>query len=445
MSGRLELLPTGRNFHGGDISRLPTRTAWQRGQELAEALLEKYRKEEGYYPKRVALSIWSTDAFKNDGELLCQILFLLGTEPCWDNRDKVTDVVPITLENLGRPRIDVTIETSSVMREMVPHFCDLMDRAVLAVSELAETDEENYVAMHYRQLLNELRQDTQRQLDKLSIRRLASCRVFSSATGTTGGGVALALDASAWTTEAELAEIHVNQHGHAWVDGRMINACDLFARQMGEVELAYIKQGSEQYDLLDTGYYATTLGGVAMTGKAMRGSRPRLLWHEAGVGGELCDIEEELWHSTAGRLLNVHWFTAMKKHGIRGAAAVSDRVNNLYKWSATTGKVAKELFDRVVEFYVENKENRCWLHEENPYALEEITRRLLEAAARDLWQADDNKLKILRDTALMIEGDMEESIGEVSGDFQGGGVEIVGMDKVEKWQHAWRLPDKGRE
>lgn len=99
----------------------------------------------------------------------------------------------------------------------------------------------------------------------------------------------------------------------------------------------------------------------------------------------------------------------------------------------------ESLFNGLVRTYLLNKENRKWLMDDNPYAMEEITRRLLEAASRDIWEADDELLAAVRDTALEIEGEMEEIMAEVEEEFQGGGVGVLGKDDVEKWTHGWRI------
>jgi cobaltochelatase CobN len=141
------------------------------------------------------------------------------------------------------------------------------------------------------------------------------------------------------------------------------------------------------------------------------------------------------------RLLNKRWIEAMKEQGYQGEMAVSSMVNNLYKWSNTTQKVSKDLFDRVVSTCILDEHNRSWIMENNPYAMEEITRRLLKACSRDLWEADEDMLQAVQTMALEIEGNMEEIMGEVSEDFQGEKVEVLGLDKVDKWQHEWRIGD----
>jgi cobaltochelatase CobN len=448
-SGQIEALPTGRNFFSKDISRLPTKAAWQVGQAMAVALLEKYLGEEACFPEQVGISIWSADAFKSDGELFCQILCLMGIRPKWDRQGKSVGIEVIPLDELkltwqdkeiARPRVDVTIETSGIMRDMVPHFCDLLDQAVVLASGLDESFADNFIRKHTEEQMTELRSQTASDLSEAQIRRMATYRVFSSPPGTYGLGVGLALDASAWTTDKDLAEVYINWGGHAYGSGQeAVVARDLLAKQLGRLDIAYMKQTSEEYDILDCSCYAVSQGSMATATRALSGGNAKLYWTEAGAGAELSDTKEQLIHSAQTRLLNRAWINGMKKHGYQGAMAVSSRVNNLFKWSATSHAVPKTLFDQVVATYIQNQENNEWLTLENPYAMEEITRRLLEAASRGLWQADEEMLTAVQNAALAIEGEMEERMGDVREEFQGSKVDVLGVDDVDKWQMEWRI------
>lgn len=453
-AGQVDALPTGRNFFGKDINRLPTKTAWQVGSDLADSLLCRYLDEEDEFPESVGLSIWSSDAFKLDGELFCQILALMGIKPVWDSQGKTVDLEVIALDQLTldyqhqsrlRPRIDVTMETSGIMRDMVPHFCELLDRAVVLAGSQDEPLERNFIRRHCREQIAEMKEKATEELSEAQMHRLATLRLFSSPPGTYGLGVGLALDASAWNEDKDLAEVYINWGGHAYGDGFQGQvAHDLFARQLSRLDVAYMKQAGEEYDILDCGCYAVSQGGMATATRALSGKKAKLYWHEAGTGSEISDTAEQLQRSAQTRLLNMRWIEEMKKHGYQGAMAVGSRVNNLFKWSATSHAVSKNIFDQVVSTYILNQENRTWLEQENPYALEEVTRRLLEASARELWQADADMLSAVQEAALAIEGDMEERMGEVTEEFQGSQVEVLAADDVDKWQLDYRLTDEYR-
>ncbi|ADW19232.1 Cobaltochelatase [Desulfobulbus propionicus DSM 2032] len=462
--GKTEALPTGRNFFTSDVAALPTRAAWEVGQALSDNLLRKYLEDEGRFPESVGISLWSIDAFKSDGEVFCQILALMGMRPLWQANGRVCGVEPIPLHVLQldrtdgpgvlRPRVDVVIQTSSILRDMVPHFADLLDEAAVMAGDLPEPIEQNFIRKHTLEQLDELRRELGEQHSGEELRRMASFRVFSSAPGASGTGVGLALDASAWNDEADLAETYINWSGFAYGSDRIsgfervqgVAAHRLFAARLKDVEVSYMRQASPEYDATDCSCYTGCLGGMSVAAKALTGKRARIYFadNNSEADHSVRDFQEDLEATTMAKLLNPHWIDQRQQEGYQGAGEVAGRVNTLFKWSATTETVAGWVFDRVVTTYIQDQTNLEWLRRENPYGLEEITRRLLEAQSRGLWQADAERLAAVQEAALLIEGDMEESIGEVREEFQGSKVEVMTAADVEKWRPVWRLERLGQ-
>lgn len=310
----------------------------------------------------------------------------------------------------------------------------------MLASSQEEPHDRNFIRKHSQEQISEMKNTAAEELSETQLHRLATLRLFSSPPGTYGVGVGLALDASAWNDDKDLAEVYISWGGHAYGEGLQGQvAHDLFARQLSRLDIAYMKQGSEEYDILDCGCYAVAQGSMAIATRALAGKNTKLYWHEAGTDNEISDTAEQLQRSAQTRLLNRAWIEEMKKHGYQCAMAVGSRVNNLFKWSVTSHAVSKSFFDQVVNTYILNAENRAWLKQENPYALEEVTRRLLEAASRKLWEADADMLNAVQETALAVEGDMEERMGEVNEEFQGSRVEVLASDDVDKWKMNFRI------
>ena len=71
---------------------------------------------------------------------------------------------------------------------------------------------------------------------------------------------------------------------------------------------------------------------------------------------------------------------------------------------------------------------REFFEKNNQYAFEEMTRRLLEAHSRGLWDADEESLKSLQEHYLDIESMLEDAAGD--GEFQGGSVDIYSQKDV---------------
>lgn len=68
------------------------------------------------------------------------------------------------------------------------------------------------------------------------------------------------------------------------------------------------------------------------------------------------------------------------------------------------------MYDKIAEQYVFNKDMEEFFKENNPYALLNITERLLEAIERGKWNADKKMKDKLRKKYLDIEGLVEEGM-----------------------------------
>jgi cobaltochelatase CobN len=455
--GKVDTVPTGRNFYGLDLKTVPTRNAWDVGHLMGEQLLQKYLKEENRFPKAIGITLWSSDVFRSEGELISQILWLLGCEPQWMSGGKVKGIRPLAQDGLtmegidgkkiSRPRIDVLVQMSGVVRDTLPVFYQMLDSAVLKVSELDESDDVNFVRAHIQEQLTEL-QNTVTSEELLLLKKMAAKRVFSSKPGSYGVGVNLAIDAAAWQDDADLAEAFINWTGYAFGSG-MDNQSEQtekaamahYAGLLKSLDVSYQQASLAEYDALSCGCYSGFQGGMAAAKRGLGGGETKLYWGDSvtSESPEIRDLSEEIDLGFSSRLLNPDWVENQKEQGYRGASAVSTMVNAVHAWSATTHVVTKEQFDGICRVYVENQENQQWLRDANIYAFEEITRRLLEAQARGLWQANTQQLEVVQAAALSIEGDLEERIGETSGEFQGGNVDILTGDQVEKWQYLYRI------
>jgi cobaltochelatase CobN len=149
-------------------------------------------------------------------------------------------------------------------------------------------------------------------------------------------------------------------------------------------------------------------------------------------------LREELSCIAHTRLLNPAWIEGKKRHGYKGAGDISSRVNHMYGWQATTRQVENWVFDGIAEKFVLDEGNRKFFQENNPWALEEIVRRLLEAESRGLWQADPELLARVKETYLEIEGWLEEQMGEEKRNFLR--QESIGaMTKYH--QSNWKWPE----
>ncbi|NJE25556.1 magnesium chelatase subunit H [Thermococcus sp. MV5] len=437
--GKFEILPTGRNFYAVDPRTLPTKAAWQIGVETAEKLLEKYKKKHGKYPESVGQVLWSIDGYKADGEQIAQILHLLGVKPIWKG-DVVSELEVIPLEELGRPRIDVLVRISGIVRDTLPNYIYLIDEAIEKVVTLDEPLEMNYVRKHYIEHIKNLI-----ELGKSfeEAQRFARFRVFSAPPGAYGAGVNLAVESSGWQKEEDLAKVWVQWSGYAYgKDAFGVEAHESLVLNLKSVDIINRNHISDEHDLTNCCCYFAYHGGFKTAVDALTGKDVDIIQVDTRdiSDTKIVDIKVEIERITRTKLLNDRWIEEMKKHGYRGASEFSKKILHLYGWEATTKLVEDWIFDEIAQKYVLDEEMRRWFEEHNPYAIEEIARRLIEAYERGLWETSDELIERLMEAYSEIEGLLEEHLGE--GEVQGGTIEIYTAQDDEHWSENIEEVDK---
>ncbi|UUU35881.1 cobaltochelatase subunit CobN [Streptomyces sp. CA-210063] len=401
LRGLVNVLPTGRNFYSVDPKAVPSRLAWETGQALADSLLERYRTDNGEWPTSVGLSLWGTSAMRTAGDDVAEALALLGVRPVWDDASRrVTGLEPIPYEELGRPRIDVTLRISGFFRDAFPHTIGLLDDAVRLAASLDEPASVNHVRAH-----------VQADLSAHGDERRATTRIFGSRPGTYGAGLLQFIDSRDWRTDADLAEVYTVWGGYAYgreLDGRP--AREEMETAYKRIEVAAKNTDTREHDIADSDDYFQYHGGMVATVRALRGTAP-----EAYIGDSTRPetvrtrtLVEETSRVFRARVVNPKWIEAMRRHGYKGAFELAATVDYLFGYDATTGVVADWMYDKLTETYVLDPANREFLQQANPWALHGIAERLLEAESRGMWEKPDPAvLEGLRQVYLETEGDLE--------------------------------------
>ncbi|MCS0603399.1 cobaltochelatase subunit CobN [Streptomyces sp. LP11] len=401
LRGLVNVLPTGRNFYSVDPKAVPSRLAWETGQALADSLLERYRTDNGEWPTSVGLSLWGTSAMRTAGDDVAEAFALLGIRPVWDDASRrVTGLEAIPQEELGRPRIDVTLRISGFFRDAFPHTIGLLDDAVRLAASLDEPDEANHVRAHVRE-----------ELAAHGDERRATTRIFGSRPGTYGAGLLQLIDSRDWRTDADLAEVYTVWGGYAYgreLDGRP--AREEMETAYKRIAVAAKNTDTREHDIADSDDYFQYHGGMVATVRALRGTAP-----EAYIGDSTRPetvrtrtLVEETSRVFRARVVNPKWIEAMRRHGYKGAFELAATVDYLFGYDATTGVVADWMYDKLTETYVLDPANREFLQQANPWALHGIAERLLEAESRGMWaKPDPAVLEELRRVYLETEGDLE--------------------------------------
>jgi len=411
--GMADILPTGRNFFSLDPRAIPSKAAWKVGIMQAESLLERYLKEEGRYPENIGMILWSTNTMRTSGDEVAEILYLMGVCPVWEDRSgRIDGLELISLQELKRPRIDVTVRISGIFRDSFPNVVELMDEAVQMVAGLKEAAEDNYLAHHVEIRARELMDSGVSKDDALLE---AGYRIFGSKPGTYGAGISAAIESMNWKDCNDLAEVYVLWGGYAY--GRRnfgAIASEEFKRRLGSLDLTVKNEDTREIDMLDGDDFYSYHGGMIAAVKAIKGKLPRSYCADSSDPDRIKtrSAAEETRHIFRARLLNPTWLESMKRHSYKGAADISRAVDIAFGWDATAEVLEDWMYEKLAEKYALDEEMQQWLKEVNPNALQNIAERLLEAAERGMWQASSEMKQQLRDIYLEIEGLIEDEQNE---------------------------------
>jgi cobaltochelatase CobN len=406
--GMADILPTGRNFYSIDPRAVPSPASWKVGVALGDVMLERYLKEEGKYPESVGIIIWAIDTMKTKGDDVAEILYLMGVRPVWEETSgRVVGVQVIPLEELKRPRIDVTIRISGLFRDTFPNVVNLIDDAITLVANLKEPAEQNYIAKHVE---TEVSEHGGQGVDSEKAREEACYRVFGDRPGAYGCGVSDAIDSKNWKDQTDLSNIYVTWGCYAY--GRKnygVQVPEQFKLRLSKINLTVKNQDSREFDILDGDDWYDAHGGMITAVRTYRGTAPRSYCGDTSDPNrvKVRDTAEETKYVFRSRLLNPKWIQSMKRHGYQGAADLSRTLDTILGWDVTTEVVEDWMYEDIATKYVFDKEMQEWMKNVNPYALQNMVERLLEAIERKLWQAPEEMKQQLQQLYLNIEGLLE--------------------------------------
>src|SRR2546429_1862473 len=395
------VLPTGRNTHAVNPYSVPSRMAFARAQGTADALLRRYFDEDGRYPRALALVLWGLDNIKTQGEGVEQALWLLGVRPVRDALNRATEIEVIPLEELGRPRIDVVMTVSGIFRDLFTPTMALLDKAVRRVATLDEPLDMNYVR---RNVSEKIDADGSEFDDAVT-------RVFSNAPGNYGTNVNFMVIQSAWENDSTLGDLFVTRKCFAYTrdsKGRTIEgreAPELMSDALSRVEATYQNIDSFEVGITDVDHYFEYLGGISKAVEMRSQSRPSIYLSDSlSPQTKIRSLEETVRLETRTKTLNPKWFEGMLKHGFRGVAEIEDHVTNTFGWSATADAVDPWIYTEISKTFLLDEQMFERLRELNPYSLESLAKRLLEAHQRGYWNPDEDVLEKLREAIGSLEG-----------------------------------------
>lgn len=409
--GGANLLPTGRNFYTLDPSTVPTTVAWEVGKKLGNELLKIYYEEEGRYPESIGIVIWGTPTLRTKGDDIAQILYLLGLRPVWNKANGyVKDLEVIPLNELGRPRIDITVRISGLFRDTFPAVIKLLDRAFEIVGNLDEAEDLNFIAKNIKkEILERIKEgESLKEATENSTHRIFGCKP-----GTYGTGVNHAVDTKNWTDDSDLANIYLNWGAYVYSRNKegQFNR-DIFKKRLSMIELTTQNTSSRETDILDADDFYHYHGGLANAVKVVKGAAPKMYCGDSSDPEriKIRTADKELKYIYRSRVLNPKWIEAMKVHGYKGAAEFSKTIDYSFGWDATANIMEDWMYEEISQKYVLDKDMKKWFEKNNLHAYSNIIERLLEADQRGMWQPKTETIEDLKIKYIQNEGLLESKL-----------------------------------
>ena len=394
------VLPTGRNIHGFDPFRIPSAMAVRDGKVQAQLLIDRHCADGNPLPESIAMVLWGSDNLKNEGAPIAQALALMGAMPRFDTYGRIAGASLISLEELGRPRIDVIMTLSGIFRDLMPLQIKLLAEAAFLAASADEPPEMNWIRKHALSY----------QQEHGCTLETASLRVYGNAEGAYGSNVNNLIESSRWQDESELAETYKRRKGFAYGrTGRAVQQTALMQTALADVELTYQNLDSLELGVTTVDNYFDTLGGITQAVKVAKGGKtpPVYIGDQTKGNAAVRSLKEQVSIETRTRMLNPKWYEGMLEHGYEGVRQIEAHVTNTMGWSATTGQVQPWVYKQLSETFMLDPAMRDRLAKLNPTASARVANRLIEASERNYWQPDAETLQALRQASEELEDRLE--------------------------------------
>jgi magnesium chelatase subunit H len=397
-----DVLPTGKNIHALDPQSIPTAAAVKSAKIVVDRLLIRQAQENGgAYPETIACVLWGTDNIKTYGESLAQILWMVGVKPVPDSLGRVNKLELLSLEELGRPRVDVVVNCSGVFRDLFINQMNLLDRAVKMAAEADEPLEMNFVRKHALQQAKDLGVDL----------RQAATRIFSNASGSYSSNINLAVENGTWDNEQELQDMYLSRKGFAFSSdnpGMMEQSEDLFKAALKTADVTFQNLDSSEISLTDVSHYYDSDPTKIVARLRDDGKKPTAYMADTTTANaQIRTLSETVRLDSRTKLLNPKWYEGMLSHGYEGVRELSKRLVNTMGWSATADAVDNWVYEDTNTTFFKDEEMCKRLMNLNPNSFRKMVTTLIEANGRGYWETSEENLERLRELYQEVEDRIE--------------------------------------
>lgn len=397
-----DVLPTGRNMFAVNAEETPSAIAWEKGKDLAKSTISMYmRNHSDSLPRKVSYTLWSSEFIETEGATIAQVLYMLGVEPVRDPFGRVTDLRLIPSSELGRPRIDVVVQTSGQLRDLAASRLFLISRAVRMAAEAKDAKYPNYVAQG---VVESERHLVGKGVTPKEARELSVTRVFGGVNGNYGTGIQSMVEAGdKWNDETEIASAYINNMGAVYGSEEDWEKMRDYAFEaaLTRTDVVVQPRQSNTWGVLSLDHVYEFMGGMNLAVRNVTGKDPEayLSDYRNRNNARMQEVKEAVGIESRTTILNPSYIREKMKGGAGDASALADVIKNTYGWNVMKPSVIdNELWNGIYDTYIADKHGlgvKKFFSSVNPAALEEMTAVMLETARKGMWKATPEQISAL--------------------------------------------------
>lgn len=393
-------LPTGRNLFSINVENTPSEDAWEKAKELCDNTIKMYcERHKGEYPRKVSYTLWSSEFIETEGATIAQILYMLGVEPVRDAFGRVTDLRLIPSKQLGRPRIDVVVQTSGQLRDLAASRLFLINKAIEMAANAKGDKYDNLVKAGVTESERVL---VEKGMSPKEAREVSMYRVFGGVNGNYGTGIQEMVTAGdRWDKESQIAEVYMNNMGAYYGDEKNWETVRkaAFEAALSRTDVVVQPRQSNTWGALSLDHVYEFMGGMNLAVRNVTGKDPDayLADYRNHSNMRMQEVKEAIGIEGRTTIFNPAYIKEKMKGGASSASTFAEIVTNTYGWNVMKPKaIDKEMWDEIYNVYVKDKYNlgtKEFFDKQNPAALMEMTAVMMESARKGMWKATPQQLK----------------------------------------------------
>lgn len=393
-------LPTGRNLFSINVENTPSEDAWEKAKELCDNTIKMYcERHKGEYPRKVSYTLWSSEFIETEGATIAQILYMLGVEPVRDAFGRVTDLRLIPSKQLGRPRIDVVVQTSGQLRDLAASRLFLINKAIEMAANAKGDKYDNLVKAGVTESERVL---VEKGMSPKEAREVSMYRVFGGVNGNYGTGIQEMVTAGdRWDKESQIAEVYMNNMGAFYGDEKNWETVRkaAFEAALTRTDVVVQPRQSNTWGALSLDHVYEFMGGMNLAVRNVTGKDPDayLADYRNHSNMRMQEVKEAIGIEGRTTIFNPAYIKEKMKGGASSASTFAEIVTNTYGWNVMKPKaIDKEMWDEIYNVYVKDKYHlgtKEFFDKQNPAALMEMTAVMMESARKGMWKATPQQLK----------------------------------------------------